>query len=128
MKKIAFLGSIVVVIAMISFAFTANVSKNKPQSTTGTPIPEDLMKIFKTSCMDCHADGGSKMACMHVNFSEWDKLPAEKQASKAEAICKMLTKDAMPPKSYKTKNPTKVPTKDQVKLICDWSNKLNPQK
>ena len=40
---------------------------DKPVSTT---IQEDIYKIFQTSCIDCHAKGGKKMAMSHVNFSD----------------------------------------------------------
>jgi hypothetical protein len=38
------------------------------------------------------------------------------------AICKMVSKDMMPPKGFRGKNPGAAPTKDEAKIICEWAN------
>jgi len=91
----------------------------------GQPLADSVMKIVKTSCMDCHADGGSGMACAHVNFSKWSSYKPEKQAAKANDICKELTKGTMPPKRYSANNPDAVPTQAQVTTICNWAKGIN---
>jgi cytochrome c5 len=98
-------------------------SQNDPKAGTSA-IPDDVNTIFKNSCVGCHADGGSGMAKSHVNFSKWNEYTADKQASKAEDICKVLTKGSMPPKKFKAQHPDLVPTEAQVKSICDWANSL----
>ena len=50
--------------------------EDKPISAT---IQADVYKIFQSSCIDCHAKGGKKMAMSHVNFSEWDNYSTEKK-------------------------------------------------
>jgi hypothetical protein len=61
------------------------------------------------------------MALMHLDLSNWDKFSMEKQADKAADMCKMVSKDKMPPKSFREKNPGAAPTKDEAKIICDWA-------
>lgn len=87
-------------------------------------IPDDVNAILKASCMDCHATGGKGMAMSKVNFSEWDNYDPSKQAKKAEAICNVVTKGTMPPKSYKESHPQAVLTDEQKELICKWSEGL----
>jgi hypothetical protein len=61
------------------------------------------------------------MAMAKLNFSEWDSYSAEKQAKKAEAICNVITKGSMPPKSFRQSHPEAIPTDAQKELICKWS-------
>jgi hypothetical protein len=78
--------------------------------------------------MACHAEGGSHMAMSMLNFSEWGKYDVDKQAKKAGAICYMLSKEKMPPKSFRKSNPDLIPTQAQIDAICKWSEKLNQNK
>jgi hypothetical protein len=82
------------------------------------------MKIAERSCVKCHTEGGNGMALMHLNLSNWDKFSLEKQADKAKDMCKMVSKDKMPPKSFREKNPGAAPTKDEAKIICDWASSI----
>jgi hypothetical protein len=91
-------------------------------------MPENVRAIITRSCMDCHADGGNRIAMTHVNFSKWDRYSAAKQAKKSADICKMITKGKMPPKSYRESTPEAVPTKDQADLVCKWSQSIQVKK
>ena len=91
-------------------------------------IPDDLKTIFEKSCMSCHATGGRNMAMAKLNFSNWDSYESDKQAKKAAAICKMITKGAMPPKSFRASNPDAIPTAAQKDMICTWSGTLTQKK
>jgi cytochrome c5 len=127
MKKNTFF--LVVPVMLILFTCAVSSPKNqvneKGATTVATnAIPDDLKVIFKNSCMDCHATGGKGMAMSKVNFSDWDNYPADKQAKKAEAICKIITKGSMPPKSYGENNPDAIPTAAQKEMICKWSKSL----
>ena len=77
--------------------------------------------IVEKSCMDCHADGGNGMAEGRVNFSKWDNYKPEKQADKAQAICKVITKGSMPPKGYLKTHPDAVPSQASINAICKWA-------
>ena len=92
------------------------------------PIPAHVMKIADKSCVKCHAEPGDFMALSHLNLSNWDKYSPEKQAAKAKAMCTMVTKDKMPPKGFRAKNPNGIPSQDELKTICDWAESLQVTK
>jgi Haem-binding domain len=94
----------------------------------GTPIPDGIMKIAQKSCVKCHTEPGNFMAMSHLNFSDWDKYPPQKQVSKAKEMCNMVSKDKMPPKKFRENNPTAVPTIEEANMICNWSQSLEPVK
>jgi hypothetical protein len=88
------------------------------------PISPDVMKIAERSCVKCHTEGGNGMALMHLNLSNWDKFSMEKQADQAKDMCGMVSKEKMPPKSFRDKNPGAAPTREEMKIICDWSTSI----
>jgi hypothetical protein len=120
---------IVIAIACV-FSFTAFMNNPvSPQSVQkNKPIPDDVLMIAKKSCINCHAEPGKELALMHVNLSKWDTYTIEKQASKATAMCNMISEGKMPPKDFKKKNPDFVLTKDEIKTICDWSASIQVTK
>jgi hypothetical protein len=69
-----------------------------------------------------------KFALSFLNLSAWDKYTPEKQASKAKAMCKKVTKNKMPPKSYRKNNPDAVLAEEDIKTICNWSASLQVNK
>ena len=112
----------IIAVAFVCILFiTAMVIDPVSTGSKGKPISDDVMKIAKKSCIHCHTEPGNKMALMHVNLSDWDKYSPEKQADKAKAMCNMVTKGKMPPKNYREKHPEGVPSKDEIKTICDWA-------
>lgn len=119
------LFSVTVVVTMVAMPAVKNASSIYISGDDNQQLADSVMKIVKVSCMDCHADGGNGMACAHVNFSKWSSYAPDKQASKANDICKMVTKGAMPPKKYREHNPDAVPTPAQVNTICSWAKALN---
>jgi hypothetical protein len=131
MKKILFLLAATVMVSIItaSVLSPAKQSSEKDSTTlTTTTIPDDVQLILNKSCMDCHANGGSHMAMSMLNFSEWDNYKPGKQAKKAGAICYMISKEKMPPKSFRKNNPDAILTQAQKDLICKWSETLNQNK
>ena len=48
----------------------------------------------------------------------------DKQVNKAEDMCKQVSKGKMPPKSFRSNNPDKVPTQAEVQVICNWASSL----
>jgi cytochrome c5 len=129
MKKFHALILAIFSIALVaSITFMPSVAKSSgPQkkSVSPTSIPDSIHKIFEKACMDCHAEGGNGMAESHVNFSKWDTYKPEKQADKAKAICKIVTKGNMPPKGFRKSHPDDIPTQAEINAICKWSDSLN---
>jgi mono/diheme cytochrome c family protein len=85
------------------------------------PIPDDVLKIVNNSCGKCHNQGGSGAALANLNLTKWDNYNAVKQAKKAEAICRVITTEKMPPKSFIKKNPQAVISAEDRATICAWS-------
>jgi hypothetical protein len=115
---VAFVSVIFMTSLIIDPASTKSTLKN---GTGGKSISDEVMKIAKKSCVNCHTEPGNKMALMHVNMSTWDKYSPEKQAEKAKEMCNMVTKGKMPPKHFTKKHPEGVPSKEEIKTICNWA-------
>jgi len=126
MKKAIILSlSILIVVFLTSMI----LNKSAAQSSTkggivSKPISPSVMKIAERSCVKCHTEPGNGMALAHLNLSNWDKFSMEKQADKAKDMCKMVSKDKMPPKSFREKNPGGSPTQEEVKTICNWAQSI----
>jgi len=107
---------------MASMIFNHSAAQSSTKGgIVSKPISPSVMKIAERSCLKCHTEPGNGMALAHLNLSNWDKFSMEKQADKANDMCKMVSKGKMPPKSFREKNPDGVPTKEEVKTICDWA-------
>lgn len=52
------------------------------------------------------------------------KKHLEKQANKANDICKQVTKGKMPIGSFRKNNPEKVPADQEIKTICNWATAI----
>ena len=130
MKKIITIATAITGVLLLTAMVIAPVSKQSSQNAgkDQKPIPANVMKIAENSCAGCHMEPGMKMAMGVLNLSAWDKYAAEKQAAKAKAMCKFVTKGKMPPKRFKEGNPNAVPTKDDIKVICDWAASLKVSK
>lgn len=111
----------VTIAGVFSFASLMNNPVSAQAVQKPKSIPDEVLMIAKKSCVKCHAEPGKTLALSHVNLSKWDSFTAEKQASKAAAMCNMVTKGKMPPKEFKKENPEFVLTQDEIKIICDWS-------
>lgn len=106
----------------------ATIKENSIAKFSAPVMPDSIMHFFKKTCMDCHSDGGSGMASSIINFSKWDEYTPEKQSSKANKICNVLSEDRMPPTSWRKANPNSVPTKKDADIICNWATSLTPSK
>jgi hypothetical protein len=124
MKK--FLWSYCILFSMTLIAFIADIriASGQDQKEQPSPMPENIDRIFKTSCMPCHWAEGKKTAMSRINFSKWAEYDSKKEAKKASLICKTLGKGKMPPKSARESLPELIPTKEQIDLICGWAESL----
>lgn len=87
-------------------------------------IPENINKIFRTSCYSCHGPKGKTLPMIKLNFSKWADYGAAKEAETASAICSVLTQELMPPKSIRQSQPALIPSKEQTEMICKWAESL----
>jgi hypothetical protein len=111
----------IIIIVMSTGVVTAQKVKEKT-----IPIPEDINRILKTSCMPCHGDKGGRLPKIHLNFTKWTSYGPQKEADKAEEICTALKKKSMPPRERRESNPELNPTKEQIDLICNWAGSIKP--
>jgi len=91
-------------------------------------IPENINKIFQTSCMPCHGSNGGRLPKSRLSFYRWAGYGAARETEKALLICSSVSKGKMPPKSARESNPELIPTKEQVDLICNWAESLKSEK
>jgi hypothetical protein len=128
MKKVAFISflAVIIVFSMSLLLNTKQVIGSKKENITGpgVKLPDSIQKFVQRACMDCHADDGSSMARSKINFSKWETYDDAKQAKKANAMCKELTKAGMPTKKWRENNPNDIPTKAEVDMVCRWANSL----
>lgn len=130
MKKLITLSvAIAAFLFIIALVINQAFARTAPDSgVVGKSIPKNVMKIADKSCVRCHTEPGDFMALSHLNLSIWEKYSPEKQAAKAKAMCTMVTKDKMPPKGFRAKNPNGVPTNEELKTLCDWAESIQVTK
>jgi len=123
------------ILLLIFCAFAFSAGKSIPPSTSlsvskadSSAVPPAVHQIMVTSCLACHGMGGKGMALAHVKMAEWSSYSPEKQADKAEAMCKMVTKGKMPPKGFLKEHPEAKLSPEQIATICSWSADLNKGK
>jgi len=124
MKKLLWYNSTLLVMVLAAILANVQIASGQDQKEKPSPMPENINKIFKTSCIPCHWADGKKMAMSRINFSKWAEYDSKKEAKKASLICKTLGKGKMPPKSARKSAPELIPTKEQIDLICGWAASL----
>lgn len=124
MKKLVCFNSMQLTMVLIAIIANLQIASAQDKKEQSSPLPENMNKIFQTSCTPCHWNDGKKMALSRVNFSNWPKYDTGKQAKKASLICKTLNRGKMPPKSVRKSVPELIPTKEQISLICGWAESL----
>ena len=114
-----------VVLAVMAFTYPAGspstISPNPQQEKVAPAFPENVAKVFESSCFDCHSDKSSNAkAKSKVNFSKWSELTDAKKVGKMEAINEVVKKGDMPPAKYTSTHPDTTPTQEQKDIINKW--------
>ena len=87
-------------------------------------FPEDVEKVLKNSCFDCHTTGaGGKDAKAALNFETWNDYKLTRKISLLTSISEVLEEGIMPPEKYINNKPDGALSKEQVKLVVDWCTK-----
>jgi cytochrome c5 len=128
LKRLFNINCKIIQLAFIAMLATIRIASGQSEKKQPFPIPENINKIFKTSCMQCHGSDGGRLPKSRLNFARWTGYGATKEAEKALLICSTLSKGKMPPKSVRESNPELIPTKEQVDLICKWADSLKSEK
>ena len=113
--------------ALIAMLASIQITSGQTGQKQTSPIPENINKIFQTSCYGCHGSNGRILPMTKLNFSKWAEYGAEKEAELASKICSTLNDGSMPPKSARKSTPELIPTKEQTALICKWTESLKPK-
>jgi len=101
-------------------------------------VPEDVDKILRTSCYDCHSNNSVPMWYMQIqpigmwidhhieegkgeiNFDEFSAYSLLRQYHKFEEIEEMLAEDEMPLTSYTLIHGDAKLSAEQKKKVTDW--------
>ena len=87
-------------------------------------FPEEIGAILKSSCLGCHnAEARSEDAKKAVQFDQWNDFRVTKKIGILEKMGEVLEEGKMPPEKFLEKNPDKKLSKEQQKLLVDWTKK-----
>jgi hypothetical protein len=128
MKKIFHLNGILWQTTIIVFLANICIASGQTGKKEHFPIPENINKIFQTSCLPCHGNNGGRLPKSRLCFSRWAVYGTAKEVEKASLICSSVRKGKMPPKSVRNSKPGLNPTKEQIDLICNWAESLKSEK
>jgi cytochrome c553 len=128
MKKFFHFKGILIKVVILAILANVSIASAQTGKRLQYSIPPDINKIFQTSCLPCHGDSGGRFPTSKLKFSRWAGYSATEQVGKAAHICSEVRKGKMPPKSVRESNPELIPSKEQVDLICKWSESLKSEK
>ena len=132
---------LIVLAIFIGLQFIPSKIENPPvDKSLEIKADEKIMAVFKKACYDCHSnevvipwyqavapmsfkikhhvDLGRKW----LNFSEWENYTQEEKDKKLKGIFRTVYA-AMPLASYVWLHPEAKLTKDEIKMIRDWTGK-----
>jgi len=131
----------IVTIIFIGLQFIpAKIENHKTDKNLEIKVSSELMSIFKRSCYDCHSNEvvvpwyqniapGSFFIKRHVdlgrkwlNFSTWEEYTEEEKDKKLKGIFRTVYA-AMPLASYVSLHKEAKLTKEEIKMIRDWTGK-----
>lgn len=110
--------------------------------------PPEVAELLDRSCADCHSNDTrwpwySHVAPVswlvasdvrggrgHMNFSEWGKLDANRQARRLKGMCREITRGEMPLPIYTIIHTGANLSEDEKRRFCEWTDqaaqKLGP--
>ena len=132
---------VIVLVVFIGLQFIPSTIDNPttPKNLEIKVTPQ-LMSIFKRSCYDCHSNevkipwyssiapvslyvkGHVDLGRKWLNFSTWELYTPKQKDEKLKGIFRTVYK-AMPLESYITMHKEAKLTKQEIKLIRDWTGK-----
>ncbi len=107
-----------------------------------TNPPEQVRKILKESCYDCHSDKTRypwynkitpvnywlsdhiKHGKKHLNFSKWNAYSVKRKEHKMDELHEMVEQKEMPLDSYTWTHSEANLTQEQIDAIVTWGKKV----
>ncbi len=140
---------IVITVAALTFAglqFTSPAHMNPPLDETQTleattEVPLEVSAVFARSCNDCHSNKTNWRWYTHVapvswftvgdvndgrselNFSLWGTYGRRMKQTRLSAICDHIKQGTMPLASYALVHLGVMPSPDEVRTICEWTER-----
>lgn len=137
LKKILFV--IFTIFILLQF-IPATIENPKTDPALEIKAPQEIMAIFKRSCYDCHSNNvtipwyaaiapASFMIKDHIdlgrswlNFSTWETYTDKQKDKKLQEIFRTVYA-AMPLASYLSFHKEAKLTKEEIKMVRDWTGK-----
>ena len=129
----------IIIIAVVVLIQFWPVDRSNPPVTSDIPTPQDVKTVLRDACYDCHSNesvwpwyayvapvswlvaSDVHEARGHFNLSEWDSIPANRQAHIPEHMWEEVEDGEMPLLIYKWMHAKARLSQDQKDLIRDWS-------
>jgi len=132
---------LIVLAIFIGLQFIPSKIENpKTNKNLEIKVSPELSTIFKRSCYDCHSNevvipwyskiapasffikGHVDLGRKWLNFSEWENYTEKQKDDKLKGIFRTVYA-AMPLESYITMHKEAKLTKEEIKLVRDWTGK-----
>ncbi len=144
MKKAILIVLSILVAAFVAIQFVRPDITNPPVVASeaiesGTQIPDEVAKIFQTSCKDCHThetvypwyskiQPAAWFLADHItegrqklNFSKWNTYENRRKRKKLDEVCEQVKSAEMPLPSYLWMHRDSKLSDAQIKTLCDWT-------
>lgn len=132
---------LIVLAILIALQFIpSKIDNPKTDKNLEIKVSAEIMSIFKRSCYDCHSNevvspwyasiapaslyikGHVDLGRKWLNFSEWENYTEKEKDKKLKGIFRTVYA-AMPLQSYISLHEEARLTKEEIKLIRDWTGK-----
>ena len=132
---------LIVLAILVALQFIPSEIYNpKTDKSLEIKVSPEIMAVFKRSCYDCHSNeviipwyskvapaslyikGHVDLGRKWLNFSEWENYTQKQKDDKLKGIFRTVYA-AMPLKSYILLHEEAKLTKQEIKLIRDWTGK-----
>lgn len=128
-----------IVLVLLQF-IPAPIDNPKTDKALEVKAPPQVMAVLKKACYDCHSNevvipwytaiapgsffikGHVDLGRKWVNFSEWENYTQKEKDEKLKGIFRTVYA-AMPLPSYLWLHPEAKLTKEEIKMIRDWTGK-----
>lgn len=153
LRKILKITVIVLLLGFVALQFVRPDFTSPPvveaeTLTASASVPDDVARILRRSCYDCHSNetrhpwysnvspfnwflaGHIEDGRSQVNFSVWNTYSAESKIRKLDEVCEVIENAEMPLPSYLWIHWDASLSKEEGQAICEWargeSQRLSP--